>query len=239
MENGFSFAGMSTRDFNMLVEHYPKQGSPKRKRTSISVPGRNGDLHYDEGAFENYKQSYSCGFCDYRPTAELAHAIKCWLFSPRGYQRLEDGYDTAHFRMASFAGPLDIENQLNKIGKCTVTFDCAPQYFLKCGERPILLDTPSSLYNAWFPAQPIVYVYGSGDGTMTVGSVTVQLFGLSGSITLDCEMQNAYRVTGGVMENLNAHIRAPEFPTLAHGDNPITWSGGVERAEIIPRWWEL
>lgn len=235
MNNGFVFAGHSTSDFRMLVEHYPDQKAPKRKRTSISVPGRNGDLHYDEEAFANYQQKYVCGFCGGSKIADLAHAIKCWLFASGKYQRLEDVYDPEHFRLATFAGPLDIENQLNKIGKCTIIFDCAPQYFLKSGEQSISLAAPTVLHNAYFTALPIINIFGTGAGSLTVGGRTVQLFDLTGSITLDCEMQNAYRGT----ENLNSKISAPEFPQLLHGDNPISWAGGVERVEIMPRWWEL
>lgn len=237
--NGFMFAGKSTADFGMLVEHYSTQYTPKRKRTSVSVPGRNGALHYDEGAFDNYQQSYSCGFLGGRTTAETAHEIKQWLFYSGKYQRLEDAYDPYHFRMASFAGPLDIENQLNRIGKCTVKFDCAPQYYLKSGEFPVEIDAPEILHNLYFDSDPLICVYGNGDCDLTVGGVTVKLFGLQGSITLDCEMKNAYRMTDGMMENQNANIFAMEFPKLLHGDNPISWSGGIERLEIIPRWWEL
>lgn len=238
-QNGFMFAGKSTADFGMLVEHYPTQSAPKRKRTAVSVPGRNGELHYDEGAFANYVQTYACGFLAGWTTAETAHAIKRWLFSSGKYQRLEDAYDPEHFRLATFAGPLDIENQLNKFGHCTVKFDCAPQYYLKSGEMPIAIDGPKTLYNPYFESKPLITVYAAGDGNLTVEGVTVQLRGISGSIVLDCEMQNAYRITASGIENQNAKIHALEFPTLLPGDNTISWSGGIQRMEIIPRWWEL
>lgn len=89
------------------------------------------------------------------------------------------------------------------------------------------------------PALPIIKVYGAGDGTVTVGDITVQLFGLEDTITLDCEMQNAYRENGGVLENMNLHIYAPEFPNLPPGNCAVSWSGGVKRLEIIPRWWTV
>ena len=88
MENGFSFAGKSTSDFNMLVERRPVQKGPARKRTTFSIPGRNGDLHYVQDAFENYRQPYECGFRGEKPTPEQAHAIKMWLFSSGAYQRI-------------------------------------------------------------------------------------------------------------------------------------------------------
>ena len=240
MENGFSFAGKSTSDFNMLVERRPVQKGPARKRTTFSIPGRNGDLHYVQDAFENYQQPYECGFRGEKPTPEQAHAIKMWLFSSGAYQRLEDVYDPDCFRLASFVGPLDIENQLNKIGKCVVTFDCAPQSFLKSGENVVSFTSAGELQNDYFPALPLITVYGSGDGTVSVGDTVVKIIGQTDTIVLDCDLQNAYHETGeGVKENRNSYISAPSFPKLLPGVNAISWTGGVERLEIIPRWWTI
>lgn len=236
MNNGFVFAGKSTRDLRMLVERYPAQKGAARKRTTVPVPGRNGDLHYDEGAFENYQQPYECGFRGDRPTPEQAHAIKEWLLSSGTYQRLEDVYDPDYFRLATFAGPLDIENQLNKIGKCVVTFDCKPQSFLKSGEYPVSLTVAGVLWNPTaFAAKPLITVYGSSAGTVTIGNIAVEIKSITDWITLDCDLQHAYR--GDV--SMNACIKAIPFPELLPGDNAISWTGGISKIEIIPRWWTL
>lgn len=57
----------------------------------------------------------------------------------------------------------------------------------------------------------------------------------SNLIYLDSETQNAYNDIG----NQNRNINAPVFPTLPDGEIRIAFSGGIERVEIIPRWWEL
>lgn len=238
MINGFMYAGKCSIDFGLLVEHYPAQKAPERKRTTVSIPGRNGDLHYDEGAYENYTQSYECGFyC--RRTPEHAHAIKEWLLSSGAYQRLEDVYDPGHFRLASYAGPMDIENKLNKIGKCTISFDCKPQTFLCSGEAAITYTSPGQLYNANMTALPLITVYGSGDGTVAVGDRVVRIIGQTDTIILDCDMQNAYNEANGIVLNRNSYISATDFPRLLPGDNVIGWSGGVTKLEIVPRWWTL
>lgn len=241
MDNGFTFAGQSSGDFGMRVEKYPAQGGATRKRTTINIPGRNGDLHYEEDAFENYKQKYQCYFHSDRPTPEQAHAIKGWLLSADGYQRLEDVYDPDCFRLASFVGPLDVENILNRYGRCTVTFDCAPQSFLKSGEWPVSFDAAGTLYNPTrFTAQPMITVLGSGSGKVSVGGTTVEIKAIENQIILDCELMDAYREVGdGAKENKNSSISAPEFPVLQPGENTINWDGGITGLEIIPRWWTL
>lgn len=92
------------------------------------------------------------------------------------------------------------------------------------------------LHNPYaFPALPLVQVYGSGPGVLQVGQTVVQLKALDGTLTLDSETQDAYQGT----LNKNNTILAPEFPALLPGDNPITWTGGIQRVEVTPRWWTL
>lgn len=241
MRNGFIFGDHSTVDFDMHVEKYPKQVTAKRKRTTISVAGRNGDLHIDEGAFENYMQPYECYFHGENVTPEMAHAIKAWLCSAGEYRRLEDAYDPSVFRLATFVGPMDIANVLNEYGRCTVNFDCAPQSFLKSGENTVSFASAGVLWNeTQFTALPIITIHGTAAGTVTVGGVAVEIKAIADQITLDCETMNAYRqVADGAPENMNSCIYAPEFPALKPGGNTVSWTGGITGVDIIPRWWTL
>lgn len=241
MRDGFIFDGISTREFDMHVEKLPVLKGAVRKRTTVSVAGRNGDLHYTENAFQNYTQPYECYFHGNLPTAEQAHAVKAWLLGSAAYRRLEDVYDPEHFRLATFAGPLDVENELNKYGRCVVNFDCAPQSFLKTGEFPIDFQTAGTLDNVTgFTALPLIYVYGTGAGSIRVGNGLVTINDIEDVLILDCESQNAYRQVGeGAPENKNGTIYAPTFPELLPGVNGVTWTGDITHVEIIPRWWEL
>jgi phage-related protein len=241
MESFFTFAGKRSIDYSLHIEKFPVIKTAARKRTTISVAGRNGDLHIDEGAFENYTQPYECYFHGTNPAPELAHAIKAWLCASGASMRLEDTYDPQYFRMATFAGPMDVANILNQYGRCTINFDCSPQSFLKSGEQKLSFAEPSALWNpTGFPANPLIIVYGSGAGTVTVGKQTVTIKEIADQIILDCDLQHAYRQLGeATPENKNRCISAPLFPVLTAGENPVQWTGDIERLEIIPRWWTL
>lgn len=242
MRNKFIFGDLSTDDFSMKIERFPTQIGPVRKRQDISVLGRNGTLHYQENAFENYIQPYKCYFHGKHPTPQQAHAIKAWLMHSGAYQRLQDTYDPEHYRMATFVGPLDVENILNKYGRCVINFDCAPQSFLVSGDTPIRYKMSGSVIHnpTLFPAKPLIRVYGARAGTVTVGNATVRILDLVDPLILDCDLQDAYRQgVDGVPENHNANISAPVFPELLPGDNPVSFTGGVAYIEIVPRWWEL
>ena len=85
------------------------------------------------------------------------------------------------------------------------------------------------------PSLPLNTLYGNGSGTLSVGDTVVTIKDMSGSLTLDCDLQDAYQGT----QNKNSSISAPSFPVLETGDNIISFTGGVNRVEIIPRWWHL
>lgn len=241
MIHHFQFGNHNSMDFCMAVEKYPTISSGSRKRTAISVAGRSGDLHYVEDAFTNFQQSYECYFSGQYPSPQIAHEIKAWLFGDGAYHRLTDSYDTKHFRLASFAGPLDVKNHLNKYGRCTVVFDCDPRAFLWAGEDVVTFTQEGQIYNpTGYSAKPKIIVRGTSGGNVAVNGTTVEVKTLSDFVILDCEIQDAYRQAGnGGAENKNGTIYAPEFPVLKPGANGISFTGGITQIEIIPRWWEL
>lgn len=243
----FYFNGVSAADLGLVVERFPNQNAPKRKITSVAIPGRNGELHFDDGCFDNYAQRYQCWF-KRAPVANAAHIIKQWLLSAPAGARLEDTYDDAVYRLATFRGPMDIENVLNRFGRCVIEFDCAPQSFLKTGEIPVSfagMNQTVELHNPTaFAAKPVITVHNAAMAEATcllsVNGVAVHIHSLTDQITLDCELMDAYRQVGdGAPESWNNKIYAPVFPVLAPGINRITWDGGIGAVEIIPRWWTL
>ena len=239
MSHYFRFGDRSTLDFNMHIEKLPTIKGPTRKRTAVPVAGRNGDLHYDEDAYSNYTQSYECYFHGKLPTAEQTHLIREWLTASGDYLRLEDTYDLAHFRMASFVGPLDVDNYFNKYGRCKVNFDCAPQSFLKSGENPVLMEQSGVIHNPTGKVSlPLIKVICYGDGSVIIGNKRVDIKSIDGAIYLDCETENAYSLNDGIMDNKNKDVYAKYFPCLASGDNSVVLLGGVVSVEVIPRWWE-
>lgn len=242
MHSGFQFGTKATWDFNMHVQKRPQQGAAKRRMQTFSVPGRNGELHIQEDSFENFPMDYYCYFhADNKPSPCQAHAIKSWLGASGAYQRLEDTYDPEHFRLATFTGPIDIENRLNRYGICTVSFDCDPRAFLKQGELPMSFSSPGEIYNPTnFPALPLITVIGTDSGTVTIGEYTVKINAIDVPIILDCELQDAYsNPCEGAPANKNGDILAMPFPMLNPGANLISFAGGITGVEIIPRWWEL
>ena len=99
------WAGIPSYTCNVVVERFPNQPGPSRRYEAIQVPGRNGDLLIDSGAYNNYTQNYEVYFnAEQYKTPSGARAVREWLQKPIGYQRLEDSYDPEYFRMAYYSG---------------------------------------------------------------------------------------------------------------------------------------
>lgn len=231
------WGGKSSDDIRVVVERYPALPRPARKQEIIQVPGRNGDLVFQQEVFENYIQPYDVYLsAEANKLPPVSRAMAAWLYAPKGYQRLEDSYEPDFYRMAYYSGPADIENIMNRFGRATIEFSCKPQRFLRAGEFSVSLEAPGALYNAFgFDALPHITVHGNGSGVLSVGGVAVEIKELDEYLVLDSETQNAYKDT----QNKNRSVSAPEFPVLRPGKNYIGWTGGIQRVEIIPRWWTL
>lgn len=207
---------------------------PKIKR--VSVPGRNGDLFFAEGGFENVTGEGKCFVLARWDPAEAFAAAAHWCLAKGGYRRLESSEEPGFFRQAIVSAGIPLDVKAHACVLFTLSFDCKPQKFYKSGERPLLLrHSGERLFNPGCEALPLITVYGAGAATLTAGGHTVQMREIGGSLTLDCEMQNAYRG----LQNVNDTILAPTFPTLPPGACDITWTGGVTSVEILPRWWTL
>lgn len=235
MINKFYFAGLSSADVGIYISGDATFNAPERDIEKVNVPGRNGSLIIDRGRFKNISVSYPAFIRT--KFQENAAAARAWLMAGAQYQRLEDTYHPDQYRMARFSGPIDFDMRfLNRSGEVKLTFDCKPQRFQVAGEAPICYFEPGLLNNLYrFAALPLIKVYGSGAGTLTVGQRVVDIKALDEWVMLDSDTQNAYKGT----INKNGSIYAPEFPTLEPGDNVIAWSGGIEKIEITPRWWTL
>lgn len=231
------WAGVSSDDLRIRIERYPSRILPERSQTLTEVPGRNGGLLIVDGNFRNYQQEYEVYISAERSgLVRAARAVAEWLESPVGYQRLEDSYEPDIYREAYYAGNQDIESVLNRFGRTTISFSCKPQRYLKSGEVSKTFEASGTLTNVTkFDALPVITVYGSGAGSVTVGSRTVTISDIDGYVVLDCELQDAYKGT----TNKNGTVTLTEFPVLTAGENAISFAGGVTSVDIVPHWWTI
>lgn len=241
--NGFVLGGLSSWDYGIIMTAAPPIVFGQRDTDVIPIAGRSGDLTVDNGRYRNISIPYKCAILpdSTQSLREAAFGASAILLPSAGYKRLENTYHPDSFRLARISSDISIESIVEQAGNFTLKFDCKPQHFLKSGEYPVAFTAPGTLYNTTdFHAKPIITVYGTAAGTVTVGGVTVEIKSITDQITLDCEIMDAYRNVGeGGTENMNGTIYAPDFPELTPGENVVSWTGGITGVDIIPRWWTL
>ena len=236
------FNNRSSKDYYAEIESPPWYKTPARDYELTHVPGRNGDLLYDQGSYQNLDVTYTMSVVppEGYTYAETMLKFQSWLHSGSGYCRLEDSYDPEHYRLACFKDESEIDNYFEKAGRVNVTFHCKPGRFLKDGEEPILMDeaTKVIINKTEQNARPFFMIAGSGTGEFTVNNYTVTISEIENGMIIDCDLMDCYKDN----TNLNNRVSispVDDFPVFIPGRNVMTFSGGIEALVIIPRWWSL
>ena len=242
------WAGVSTDELGMVVEHYPKVILPKRKLQIQNVAGRSDDIVISSDAFENYEQSYSV-FLDAKYIGGLEAVIpkiSDWLLGNTGYQRLEDTYFPDYYRMAYIPSGQDFSSLFNEYGEGTITFNCAPEKYLKTGEQPIEVSNNAILYNPTaYAASPLIkFTGGTSSVTLTFTnnktnvantSVSVQIAAANTPVTIDVKKHKITATVNGSETNFSANLTGRYEDLMLVKETKIFFTGGPSITGI-PGW---
>ena len=239
--NYFEYNGISSLEMGLRIESKNVFSAPEYEVDFLSIPGRDGELIAGPGRYPNVQVTYSV-FLPAKSTQELAEkitAVKEWLYDePDRYHELIDTYDAEFYREAVYAGKLDIEDELNRIGVFTISFSCKPFRHSLSGARfHSITASDTVLTNPYITtSKPYIKIYGSGQITLTIQSAskntTWNFLDVDTYIEVDSELMNFYRGT----ELQNDMVVGDGFPNLARGRNTISFTGNVSRIDILPRW---
>lgn len=237
----FTYNGRSSADFGLHIEKKDVFSAPSYDAEFISISGRSGDIINPNRRFSNIKVTYTV-FLARKNTAALASVlrdIKGWLYSePDRYHELSDSYDAEYFRYGVISGSLDIEEQLNKIGCFTVTFNCKPFKYSFAGQQTVAADASElTITNPTaFESRPYIKLYGSGAVTLNISTGTSTsawtISAIDEYIEIDSELMNCFK--GTVLKN--DAVKGAEFPVFKPDVCTINCTGDVTRIEVIPRW---
>ena len=229
MQDYFLWNGMDCRTYGIHVTEQPPITIPAERSTQTNVPGRPGSLTQLEGedVYEDLLLTATCFISD--PTQ--IPAIAAWL---KGAGTVTFANRTGGYYKARIANQIPFEKVLRGNPHCAfaVNFRCFPFWYqedaatITVTTSGTMVTNPGSVY-----AEPILTVYGSGDITLMVGTTIVELENISGSIVLDCALQEAY--LGSTL--MNEHMTG-EFPVLKPGANAISWTGTVTKVVVKPNW---
>ena len=233
--NYFMIEETSSLDYGVIISKAAVFDAPARAYESVSVPGRNGAVLFDEGYYENVTVTYEAALLNKNANLD---GFRAWLLSFTKYVRLEDTYHSEEYRLAIPSGGFSASmEQALKIGRFKVQFDCKPQRFLKSGEIGTRYTEDVTLFNPTrYAAKPLIRVY--GHGVLGVGNDTVTISSNAlDYIDLDCDLCDAF--CGSANANSYVTLSGDDYPSLGVGKTGITLGTGITAIEVFPRWWTL
>lgn len=236
IRHGIIFDGINTQEKEIVVYGGNVDEIAQRDVKTVTVPGRNGVLHFDNGRFGERTQTYLAYLPGDSYPARIAYARTVFGRRGKGYKRLEDTFNPDVFSLASFDDAMKPESMaFRTMGLTELSFSCRPERFLRIGEQVITASGAVTVANpTGLPAKPLIRVYGTG-GVLTVGGEVITINTISGYVDLDCDICDAFKGS----TNCNQNVTLGSFPVFDEGTTGISWTGGITSVEITPRWWKL
>lgn len=226
-EAWFTFKGIDSREMGVIVTAMPETVRAERRIESITVAGRNGSLHTDEGVYESYDRTMECALIKRAKLDE----ITAWLVGSGG---MTFSTEPDKVYRVTIANKISIAQMMRVFQKFQVVMDTQPfKYSVNAAGDALELTAPTTIRNSGTVySEPLITVYGSGDITLTVNGADFPLYGVQESITIDSEMMEVFKDNA----NQNGKYGGVEFPRFEVGKNEISWTGNVSKIKIQPRW---
>lgn len=229
----FNYRGLNSyTDMGVILKETPPISKPKRRVTSVQIPGRDGELHYDEGTYDSLSLPLVCAVNrdSDEDLVRQAERIMGWLDGPVAPLTFSNNPSKQY--MAQATNQIDITNPILALGEFSIMFDCEP-FKQDAEEGLIILAAPQSIYNGDAKKGfPVITVYGFGTITLSVNNTSIVLTNVtSDGITVDSLLMDCYTA-----ELLRNDRMTGEFPMFVKGYNNISWVGTVYNVEIQPNW---
>lgn len=219
----FKFNDISSDDLNLIVT---KLGTPQQTAITyetIKIPNRLVPILQRASSLDLLSISIDVFNC----SDNLYNIYSCLS----GYGTLITSLDdTKYYKCwVSQLQPNKIFNFYNEI---SINFNALPFAYV-IEDTPTVLSSGGSInVKGSIYSEPIIKIYGSGNGTITVNGVTTSVY-VDGYLTLDSERLLAYKDNTVYLNQM-----AGEFPRFQVGNNSISFSGGISSIEIFKneRW---
>ena len=225
---GVIINNQNTKTLGFALVGRPSIASAEKKYETTEVEGRDGSLTRFLG-YEDLKFSLNFNILFQSDIKQKLREIK-GVLAQAGTLSFDDSPNFYYkIKQAQIS---ETESVIKASGVFNVDFVAEPYEYQKTSltsytTKPINLNNQTTT-----TALPIIKVTGTGTVVLNINGTGVTLTGLTSSITLDSELQEAYT---GLTTNMNSSMNG-NFPVLRTGNNTITWTGTVTKVEIDPQW---
>ena len=238
---GFIVNGIGSDELKSHIQHRPQIVAPRRKVSFREVSGRSGAVPFDENAYEN--TTVSLTLVTYGSSEEEANYNRGKVFdafNSGGYVPFIPYFDPDKIYMVHLESMVFVGSRVyghNQPYEVTLT---VKPYKYERLQEPMAFTSSATLLNPYYyPSKPLITLYGTGDSTLSVNGDQFVFKNIQGSLVIDSETENCYRMNGGQIINENKKMYTLDFPELKPETNIISWTGNITKIEIEPRWQSL
>ena len=225
MRNYIIFNDFNTSKY-ALIEELSVVDRPEEDVEFIEIEGRHGYLTFKKGKYKPVEYTVGLIF----KGKENRDIIKS-KFQGSGNLILSNEPD--RYYKAFVVGAIVFERQIRDIYICSITFRLQPFAYEEIQSAIMTFSQPYTLTNHTnTTAQPIIEVYGTGSGVLSINNTDIQIREIGECIILDFELKEAYGKDGS---SKNTQVLT-DYEELIVGENIISWSGGITDITIYPNW---
>lgn len=214
-------------DFGILIAKRPNIPLPKRRVSSVVIPGRSSSLKFDEGTYDDITITLECSIIDKKDIIEKIEKIKEWLMTT-GESDLIFNFEPNKKYIAQVVNAIDFKQALKYISSFPIIFNCKPFKYSVEDKIITITKNNSTIYNeGTFESEPVIKVYGSGNIKLKINDNEVIVKKVDGYVSIDSVLKDAYK--DDVLKNGDM---IGEFPVLKVGENIVGFSENVSKVEI-------
>lgn len=231
----FSFKGIRNTEMKVEMLSMPVRPLPAAQGELKSVPGMNGKLWIPENAYDRINVNFNIFTAD---DADM-DAVCAWL-SGEGDLIFGDEPNRAYHARITKQFNRSHQNARFYNQNMTPIFDCEPFRYEAEPTAPMAItQSGTAIINpGTVEAAPLIKVEGSGEGTLMIGSATMLFDAMTEPIYVDCDAKMAYTGEGTTLSPrvlATQHVTG-EWITIATGSSFVSFTGGITKVTITPRW---
>lgn len=225
MAQTFTFNGTASTTYDITVKKLPPIVMPERDIESISIDGRNGNLHIDYETYNSYNTTMEIIIND---LTEL-DTIKAWL-TGIGTMIFSDRADRQYTCVIKNQLPYDMYAYNSKV--VPIQMELSP-ISLSTTETTVTKTTSPTTFTVGgnYSTKPVLEIKGTGAVSIYLNGKSFTLSDCSNTAYIvDCDLQNVTKDD----VNVNSEFYG-DFPELIVGTNDLQWTGTVTEVKVVYR----
>ena len=222
----FVFNNVDSRTMGVRVVSYPPILRANLRATTVTLPGRPGELTQIEGVdiYEPYTRAMTIASAG----ADMQTVLN-WL---RGSGTMILGNEPDYAYSVRLDAQLQMDKQYTNMWSGSLQMRTEPFKRASAASSAIEVTTSGTTVNnpGNVPARPKITLTGSGSATLTIGGKTLTFTGLTSGTVVD--LQNQWIIVSG---SPVAGIASGEFGAFPAGNSTVTFTGLTK--VTIPQDW--